>query len=352
MGIAKKKTRVHMLPWARRRDLAKFLATAGALDCVLAGDRCAVKIHFGEKGNDGYIRPELVKPVIDLIRKKKAAPFLTDTCTIYHGPRNNAIGHLAIAAEHGFTIEALGAPVIIADGMRGTEHCDVEVRGRHFSKVKIGSAIREADSIVVLSHFKGHLLTGFGGAIKNLGMGCGARIGKFEMHSCASPTYVEKLCTACGACEEACAHGAAKVGTKRASINLSLCVGCGECVVACPTGALTITWSEGAREVQERMAEYAVGAADGKRLAFVNFINHVTPNCDCLSKGERSMVPDIGILASADPVAIDQASFDLVLKAAGGDVFEEAHPGIDGTIQLAAAEELGLGRRRYELVQI
>ncbi|MFA4972616.1 MAG: DUF362 domain-containing protein [bacterium] len=351
MGVANKKSKVYMLPWARRKELTKFLAASRALDCVHEDDRCAVKMHFGEEGNDGYIRPELVKPVLEMIKKRKARPFLTDTCTIYHGPRNNAIGHLGVAADHGFTIESMGAPVIIADGLRGTDYQDIKVNGVHFSKVKIASGICEADSIVVLSHFKGHQLTGFGGAIKNLGMGCGARIGKFEMHSCATPAYEEADCIACGACAEVCAHGAATVENKKASINLKLCVGCGECVVACPTGALSITWSEGAAQVQERMVEYAMGAATDKRLSFVNFLNHITPNCDCLSRGERLMVPDIGILVSADPVAIDQASFDLVLKS-GGDVFEDAHPGVDGRIQLARAAEMGLGSREYELVQI
>jgi len=344
------KSKVYVLPWSRRKELARFLETAGTLDSVHEGDRCAVKMHFGERGNDGYIRPEFVRPVLEMIKKQKAEPFLTDTCTIYHGPRNNAIGHLDVAREHGFTHEAMAAPVIIADGMRGLDYREIEVQGRHFKKVKVGAAISEADSIVVLSHFKGHLLTGFGGAIKNLGMGCGARIGKFEMHSCASPTYDESECVACGACEAACAHGAAKVN-KKASIDRRLCVGCGECVVACPTGALSITWSEGAREVQERMAEYAIGAAAGKRLSFVNFLNHITPNCDCLSSGEKLLVPDIGILASSDPVAIDQASLDLVLKA-GGDVFEKAHPGVDGRVQIAKGQELGLGTREYELVQL
>ncbi len=351
MGMTKNKSKVYMLPWERRKDLPELLKQAGADKALREKDWCAVKMHFGEKGNDGYIKPDFVKPVLALVRKNKAIPFLTDTCTIYHGPRNNAIGHLSIAAEHGFTHEALGAPIIIADGMRGEEYRDVEVDGRHFSKVKIASGIVESDSMIVLSHFKGHVLAGFGGAIKNLGMGCGARIGKFEMHSSATPTYAQKKCIACGACEEACAHGAATVGETYASINLKLCVGCGECVVACPTGALTVTLNEGAREVQERLVEYAAGALRDKRVFCVNFINHVTPNCDCMSRGERLMVPDIGILASADPVAIDQASFDLVL-AAGGDVFEKAHPGVDGRIQLARAAEMGLGSREYELVQI
>ncbi len=345
------KAKVYFLPWDRRKELPEFLVRSGAPDFIERGDWCAVKMHFGERGNDGFIRPEYVRPVLKMIRSRKAKPFLTDTCTIYHGPRNNAIGHLEVAAEHGFTQTKLQAPVIIADGMRGTEYGDVEIEGRYFKKVKIANGILESDSMMVLSHFKGHLLAGFGGAIKNLGMGCGARIGKFEMHSAATPTLDGAKCIACGACVEACAHGAAKMGADKAAIDPSLCVGCGECVVACPTGALSVTWSEGAQKVQERMVEYALGAAKCLRTFYVNFLNHITPNCDCMSKKEESLVPDIGILASSDPVAIDQACFDLVLKS-GGDVFETAHPGVDGRVQLARAAELGLGAREYDLVQL
>ena len=182
-------------------------------------------------------------------------------------------------------------------------------------------------------------------------MGCGARIGKFEMHSSATPTLKERLCIGCGACQQACAHGAAAVVAKKASIDLSLCVGCGECVVACPTGAISITWNEGAAQVQERMAEYALGAVKDKRTFYVNFINHITPNCDCMGFKENPLMPDIGIVASADPVAIDKASYDLVLKN-GGDVFKKAHPDVDGTVQIKRGSELGLGDPDYSLIQV
>jgi uncharacterized Fe-S center protein len=171
------------------------------------------------------------------------------------------------------------------------------------------------------------------------------------MHSAATPTLTEAKCIACGACVDACAHGAAKVVGDKAAIEESACVGCGECVVACPTGALAITWSEGANQVQERLVEYAVGAVKDRRVFYVNFLNHVTPNCDCMGNKEKPLVPDIGILASEDPVAVDQACLDLVLDA-GGDVFAEAHPGVDGRIQLVRGAELGLGAREYELVQL
>jgi uncharacterized Fe-S center protein len=341
---------VFFLPWGRRGELAGFLSSSGAAAAVEEGDWCAIKMHFGERGNDGYIRPEYVRTVVGTVRSRRAVPFLTDTCTIYHGPRKDALGHLEVAAEHGFTQEAVGAPVIIADGLRGTEHGEVEVPGRHFKSVKVASAILEADCMIVLSHFKGHLLTGFGGAVKNLGMGCGSRIGKFEMHSGTTPELDTKRCVLCGACVAACAHGAARLGERHASIDGELCAGCGECVAACPTGAISISWSRGAGEVQERMAEYAAGVAKGRSVFFVNFINHVTPNCDCLSRGEPSLVPDIGIVASADPVAVDQASYDLCLKA-GGDVFARAHPGIDGTVQLTHGERMGLGGRKYRLLE-
>jgi uncharacterized Fe-S center protein len=346
-----KRANVFYIPWEKRERLPELLERSHAASAIKKDDYVAVKMHFGERGNDGFIRPEYVRPVLKVIRAAKALPFLTDTNTIYHGPRNNAVGHLTVAAEHGFTQSKLQTPIIISDGLKGDNFHPVEVKGRHFQKVKIAACIAQSDFLMVLSHFKGHLLTGFGGALKNLGMGCGARIGKFEMHCSVAPTYNPRLCIKCGACIDMCAQKAISMTDSGVVLDVTKCAGCGECVVGCKSGALYITWNEGAKGVQERLVEYALGASKGKQTFFLNFVNHVTANCDCMGLQEKSLVPDIGILASDDPVAIDQASLDLVIKT-GGDVFGKAHPGVDYTVQLAYAEKMGLGQREYELIEI
>lgn len=343
------KSKVYFLPWGKRDRLTELLDRSGAPDMVRPNDLVAVKLHFGEKGNDGYIKPDFVRPVLQMIRRRKGRPFLTDTGTIYNGKRTDAVSHLLLAAEHGFNQTRLATPVIIADGLKGDDYEEVEIKGSHFKKVKIAGAIRKADSIIALSHFKGHLLSGFGGAIKNLGMGCGARLGKFEMHSSVAPTLSAENCTACGACVAKCAQGALSIEDGKVHLNQTLCAGCGECVIVCDYRALSITWNEGAAGVQERFVEYALGAAKDKRSFYVNFVNHITPNCDCMGIKEEPLLPDVGIMAGNDPVAIDQASLDIVLERAGN-VFEKAHPGIDGNVQLQYAEKLGLGQRKYELV--
>ncbi len=343
------KPKVFFLPWDRRSELIDLLEACDARSSFQRNDLVAVKIHFGERGGDGHIKPEWIRPALKMLWKMKTQPFLTDTGTIYHGARSNAASHLMVAAEHGFTQSKLQTPIIIADGLMGDDYDEIPIPGKHFQSVKIATGIRRADAMLVLSHFKGHLLCGFGGAVKNLGMGCGARLGKFEMHSSSSPTLTVEKCIGCGACITKCAHDALTLVGDTIRKDDDACVGCGECIVACPTAALAVTWNEGAAAVQERLAEYALGAVADKRALYLNFVNHITPNCDCMGMKEKPLCADVGILASLDPVAIDQASLDLVIKT-GGDVFQEAHPGIDGTVQLAHAEKIGLGNRNYELV--
>ena len=343
-----KKSTVYFLPWAEKERLIPFLEASNSLELFNKNDLVAVKIHFGERGGDGHIKPELIKPIVKTLKKKKCRPFMTDTNTIYSGPRNNAVSHLEVAAEHGYSLNRIQTPILIADGLRGDDYRSVKIEGKHFKSVKIASGILLANSMLVLSHFKGHILCGFGGAVKNLGMGCGSRTGKFEMHSGSNPVVAEKKCIACGACIKRCAHNALSIDDNHIVLSKDNCVGCGECIITCPTDALSIDWAGGSIIVQERLAEYALGAVHGKKPLYINFLNHITPNCDCMGMKEKPLIEDIGILASFDPVAIDQACYDLIVKE-HGDIFAKAHNGIDGTVQLKHAEEMGLGTRKYEL---
>jgi hypothetical protein len=346
------KAEVYFLPWAKKNCLPELIKKSAMMELFQKNDFVAVKMHFGERGGDGYVKPEFVRPFLKALKQKKTRPFLTDTNTIYHGPRNNAIGHLEVALEHGFSQNKLQVPVMIADGLRGDNHEEVRIDGKHFKTVKIATGIRRADKMLAISHFKGHILAGMGGAIKNLGMGCGSKHGKFEMHCSASPTVDDRKCTGCGMCLSSCASGALSFNSKKKiALSKQKCTGCGECVIKCPTAALAITWNEGTMEVQERFAEYAKGALDGLPSFFINFVTHITPNCDCMGKKEKPLLPDIGVLASKDPVAIDQASLDLTVKT-GGKTFENAHKHIDCTIQLAHATQLDIGTREYELFEV
>ena len=346
--------------------MADMLEAAGMLDFDYAGKFAAIKMHFGEPGNLSYIRPNYVARVASMIRSAKGIPFLTDCNTLYTGRRSNAVYHLRAASENGFNLLSSGCEVVIADGLRGTDCREVELGFKHVRRAKIGSAIAEADIVVSLTHFKGHELTGFGGALKNLGMGSGSVEGKREMHADSKPEVKRENCIGCGACVRDCAHGAIALdGTKKAAIDYAKCVGCGQCIATCRQGAAV----PGSNSVstQEKIAEYAFAALKGKPSFHVSFVMNVSPECDCWGLNDAAIVPDIGILASKDPVALDRACFDLVNAAPviagsaasgaasrgpGVDVFQAAHPGMDGRLGLAYAESIGLGTQSYELVKM
>ncbi len=322
------------------RDLfSRALADSG-----ISSGKIAIKVHFGEKGNTRFVQPEQIRPVADILRQKSSDVFVTDANTLYRGMRLNARDHLQIAREHGF--EKVGVPIIIADGEKGEDEKEVTIDKKIFQKVKIAARIAEADAIAVISHFKGHMLTSFGGAIKNLGMGCGSRSGKLEMHSKIKPSVGEG-CILCDQCVEVCPAGAINTEGDSAVIDHARCIGCARCIAACDAEVVSVPW-EGAtsREVIERCAEYAYGAAIGKKIVCVNFINKIASDCDCMGD-TRLIGKDVGIAASADPVACEQASYDLCLKRHNGrDIFKETH-GIDGRHMLEYAESIGLGTRKY-----
>ncbi len=347
--------------------ISKLLTLAGLDKAVAGDDLTAVKIHFGEKGNSAFIRPIFARRVVEEIKKRGARPFLTDSSTLYPGERKEAISALTCAIENGFGYACVNAPLIISDGLRGVTETEVAVAGELLKKVYIGTEIVEADSLVAMTHFKCHELTGFGGAIKNLGMGCASRKGKLVQHSTVAPKVAEKHCTCCGLCPRSCAHDAIVITGGTAVIDPQKCAGCSRCITVCPVKAINIQWNEAADLVMKKMAEYALGAVNGKseRTIYINFITQVSPACDCYGHADAPIVNDIGICASTDPVAIDQACADLVNGARGnegsalqsghepgGDKFRGCWPEIPWEVQLEHGEKIGLGSRKYELVRI
>jgi len=349
------------------KGIKAILERAGLQKIVLDGEMVAVKTHLGEKGNTAFVKPIFVAMVVRAIKETGGKPFLTDTNTLYVGSRGNAISHLETAYIHGFLPYPVGAPVIIADGLRGSDGVEIEIDGKHFKVVEIAKHISEADSMVVITHFKGHDLTAFGGAIKNIGMGCSTRKGKLNMHSNVKPFVEEDKCTGCKLCTKWCPVDAIKIVNKKAIIDSDTCIGCAECIGACPEKAINIIWDAASNSAQEKMAEFASGVSKvlNNKFLFINFLTEITPACDCYPFSGAPIVPDIGILASRDPVAIDMASYDLVNNqpglnrevlgdavAVGADKFKAIYPHLDGLIQLRHAKALGLGSIEYNLIKM
>ena len=350
------------------KRVGKLLKVAGLEGAITEGDLVAVKLHFGEAGNTGFVQPVFVREVVKRIKKWGGNPFLTDANTLYSGQRGNAVDHLTVAVHHGFSYATVEAPIIIADGLDGRDAVDVplDARFHHFDSVRIGSAAVHADAMVVVTHVKGHEATGFGGALKNVGMGLGCRSAKQRMHADFKPEVVAEKCTACKRCVKACPVAAIVIGPDRvAVVDYDVCYGCGECVARCSYGAINTQWKTTPDAIQEKIVEHVAGALDGKdgKVVYLSFVTNVSPDCDCWSFSDAPVVADIGVLASTDPVAIDQAAYDLVIAAkglpggrgegldAGADKFTTI-TGVDGTIAIAYAEEMGLGTRDYELMTL
>lgn len=328
-------------------------------------DQVAIKTHFGERGNTGYIQPTYIREIVDLLKEKKSKPFLTDTNTLYHAYRNNSIDHLETATRHGFAYSVVNAPIIIADGLNGNSDIEVEINKKTFENVKIARDIYESDAMIVISHVKGHILAGFGGALKNLAMGCASRRGKIDQHKISAPFISKISCLACNVCIDSCPENAITVDTI-AHIDYEKCIGCNDCVGTCPKNAIKLNKINN-DEFLEALVEYAYGSVKNKndKVLYINFLTNIAPDCDCNPFSDRPIVRDIGILASYDPVAIDKASYDLInnergfndsaLKnnhEAGEDKFKGLYRNIDGTIQLNYAEELNMGTKEYKIVKI
>jgi len=302
------------------QKISRLFKRAGLADTFHKGDLVAIKSHFGESNSTSFLRPQYVSTIVDLVAAKGGKPFLTDCNTLYLGGRSNAVDHLSLAAKHGFAPPVVNAPMVIGDGLTGQDSFEIPVGLKHCKTVKVGTVVEHTDSILCVSHVKGHMLSGIGGAIKNLGMGFGSRAGKLDMHHNIKPVVKTPSCKGCGECARHCPAGAISIIDKKARIARKKCIGCGECFVSCFNDAISPGKWAPAEELEERMVEYCYGIIKEKgkeRIGYVSFIVDVTPHCDCVPWSDMPFVTDVGILASKDIVAIDQAAGDLINAQVG-----------------------------------
>jgi uncharacterized Fe-S center protein len=346
--------------------LARLVKTAGMLEQIdFANKYTAIKIHFGEPGNLSYLRPNYAKVIVDLIKGVGGKVFLTDCNTLYVGRRKNALDHLDAAYENGYNPFTTGCQILIADGLKGTDEVLVPVDGDYVKEAKIGRAVMDADIVISMNHFKGHEATGFGGALKNIGMGCGSRAGKMEMHSAGKPVIAKGQCVGCGACQKICAHSAITIENKKAFIDHSKCVGCGRCIGICPMDAVFAANDESNDILNCKIAEYSKAVLQDRPQFHISLVVDVSPNCDCHAENDVPIVPNVGMFASFDPVALDMACADAVnrqpvihgsvlseLPQTHGDRFMDNHPETNWKSAIDHAVKLGIGSKEYELIEI
>lgn len=351
--------------------LQRLIKKAGITDIDMDGKFVAIKMHFGELGNLSYLRPNYAKAVADVVKECGGKPFLTDCNTLYPGSRKNALEHLDCANINGFNTITTGCQIIIGDGLRGTDDITVPVRnGEYCKEAYIGRAVMDADIFISLTHFKGHESTGFGGAIKNIGMGCGSRAGKMHQHNSGKPIVHDDLCRGCRRCAKECGSDAITYENGKAVINQDICKGCGRCIGACAFDAIeNQNWN--ANEILGRkMAEYSQAVCDGRPTFHISLVRDISPNCDCHGENDAPILPDVGIFASFDPVALDQACVDACLHATPmpnsqlsdnladphwhhhHDNFLDSNPNVRWKETIEHAEKIGLGTREYELIQM
>ena len=348
------------------QKLRRLILSAGIEQIEFERKYTAIKLHFGEPGNLAFLRPNYARVVADVVRERNGKPFLTDCNTLYVGGRKNALDHIDAAYGNGFSPLSTGCHVIIADGLKGTDEALVPVeRGEYVKTAKIGRAIMDADVFISLTHFKGHQSTGFGGTLKNIGMGCGSRAGKMEMHSSGKPSVKQKKCIGCGCCAKNCAHSAITITDGKASIKHDRCVGCGRCIGVCPMDAVHPASDESNDILNRKIAEYAFAVIHGRPHFHISLVVDVSPNCDCLAGNDIPIVPDVGMFASFDPVALDLACVDAVnrqpviqgsrLDKQGcihHDHFRDVHPDTDWRVSIDHAVKLGLGSNEYTLIEL
>lgn len=348
------------------QKLERLIKTAGIGNIDFNGKFTAIKIHFGEPGNLAFLRPNYAAVVAKVISELGGRPFLTDCNTLYVGGRKNALDHIDAAYKNGFTPYATGCQVIIADGLKGTDDVLVPVvGGEHVTEAKIGRAVMDADIIISLNHFKGHEAAGFGGALKNLGMGCGSRAGKMEMHKAGKPVIDESLCVGCGRCLKICAHEGPSITAGKACIDQDKCVGCGRCINVCPKMAIETPNDSSNDLLNMKIAEYSKAVIDGRPNFHINLVVDVSPNCDCHAENDIPIVPNVGMFASFDPVALDLACADAVNKMpvvansqldhmphVHGDHFCDSAPTTNWRVCIDHAKKIGIGTDEYELIEI
>ena len=352
--------------------LERLIRAAGIENLDLDHKLVAIKLHFGEPGNLTFLRPNYAKRVADVIKSMGGVPFLTDCNTLYAGRRKNALEHLDAAYENGFSPLSTGCQIVIGDGLRGTDDVEVPVRGgAYIQTAKIGRAVMDADVFISLTHFKGHEATGFGGAIKNIGMGCGSRRGKMEQHAAGKPRVSRRRCVGCRVCSHHCGQNAISYGEdKRAAIDYEKCVGCGRCIGVCNFDAIFSPDDSANGELNRKMAEYAKAVVDGRPAFHISLVQDISPYCDCHGESDIPILPDVGMFASFDPVALDQACADACLAAqpipgsqlgdnlskadwhCHHDNFKDSNPNVEWKATLEQAEKIGLGTREYELKRI
>ena len=353
--------------------LQRLIRTAGIDQIDMEGKFVAIKMHFGELGNLGFLRPNYARAVADVVKSLGGKPFLTDCNTLYPGSRKNALEHLYCAWENGFTPMTVGCPILIGDGLKGTDDVEVPVEGGEYVKAaKIGRAVMDADIFISLSHFKGHEMTGFGGAIKNIGMGCGSRAGKKEQHSNGKPVINADACRGCKRCLHECANNGLHFdeATRKMQVVTENCVGCGRCVGACNFDAIAFANDAATKELNCRMAEYTKAVIDGRPGFHISLVMDISPNCDCHPENDAPILPDIGMFCSFDPLALDQACVDACLRQQPlpgsqlydnmhkegfcdhHDHFENSTPESEYRTCLAHAEKIGIGSREYELIEM
>lgn len=351
--------------------LQRLIKKAGITDIDMDGKFVAIKMHFGELGNLSYLRPNYAKAVADVVKECGGKPFLTDCNTLYPGSRKNALEHLDCANINGFNTITTGCQIIIGDGLRGTDDITVPVRnGEYCKEAYIGHAVMDADIFISLTHFKGHESTGFGGAIKNIGMGCGSRAGKMQQHNSGKPIVHDDLCRGCRRCAKECGSDAITYENGKAVINQDICKGCGRCIGACAFDAIENQNWDANEILGRKMAEYSQAVCDGRPTFHISLVRDISPNCDCHGENDAPILPDVGIFASFDPVALDQACVDACLHATPmpnsqlsdnladphwhhhHDNFLDSNPNVRWKETLEHAEKIGLGTREYELIQM